>query len=72
LRFFLRQIAQGSAQIFADGAAHAAVVELNDLFPGVLHQDLVVDVLVAEFVFDDGDLLAVSLGEHPLQERGFA
>ena len=35
-------------------------------------QDLVVDVLLAELVLDDGDLLAVRLGQHALEQRGLA
>ena len=66
------QVAQGGAQVFADRAADAAVVELDDLLLAVLHQDLVVDVLVAEFVFDDGDLLAVGFAENALEQRGLA
>ena len=37
-----------------------------------LHQDLVVDVLLAELVLDHGDLLAVRLGQHALEQRGLA
>ena len=39
---------QGLAQVFADGAADAAVAHLDDLFVGLRHQDVVVDVLFAE------------------------
>ena len=66
------QVGQRGAQVFTDRAAHAAVVHLDDLLLGVGHQDLVVDVLLAEFVFDDGDLLAMCLGEHALEQRGLA
>ena len=66
------QVLQGGAQIVADGAADAAVAHLDDVFGGVGHQDLVVDVLFAELVFDDRDFLAVGLGEHALEQGGFA
>jgi hypothetical protein len=51
---------QGGAQVFADGAADAAIAHLDDLLAGVGHEDVVVDVLLAELVLDDGDLLAVA------------
>ncbi len=60
------------AQVLADRAADAAVAHLHDLFLGIRHQDVVVDVLLAEFVLDDGDLLAVRLGQHALEEGGLA
>jgi hypothetical protein len=66
------QVVQRGAQVFADRAADAAVVQLDDLLLGVLHQDLVVDVLVAELVLDHGDLLAVRFGQHALEQRGLA
>src|SRR6185369_15240164 len=72
LPLFLGQVGERRPEVLADRAADAAVVELDDLFLGVLDQDLVVDVLLAELVLDDGDLLAVRLGEHTLQERRFA
>jgi len=68
----VRQQRQRAAQVFADGAAHAAVAHLHDLFLGVGHQDLVVDVFGAELVFDHGDALPVRLGEHALEQRGLA
>jgi hypothetical protein len=36
------------------------------------HEDVVVDVLFAELVLDDRDLLAVGLGQDALEQRGFA
>jgi hypothetical protein len=63
---------QGFAQILADRAADAAVVHLDDVFLGVVDQDLVVDVFLAEFILDDGDLLAVRFGQHALEQRGLA
>ena len=68
----LGQVGQRGAQVLADRAADAAVVQLDDLLLAVVHQDLVVDVLLAELVLDDGDLLAVRLGEHALEQRGLA
>ena len=66
------QIAQGGAQVFTDGAADAAVAHLDDLLLLVGDQDLVVDVFFAEFVLDHGDLLAVRLGQHALEQRRLA
>ena len=37
---------QGHAQVFADGAADAAVAHLDDLLVGVAHQDVAVDVFL--------------------------
>ena len=68
----LGQVAQGGAQVFADGATHTAIAHLNDLLVGVGHQDLVVDVFFAKFVFNHGDFHAVGLGQHPLEQGGFA
>ena len=72
LAALLGQITQGGAQVFADGAAHAAVAHLDDLLVGVRHQDVVVDVFLAKLVLDDRNLLAVGLGEHALEQGGFS
>ena len=72
LALFLRQVGQRGAQVVADGAADAAIAHLDDVFGGVGHQDFVVDVLFAELVLDDGDLLAVGLGEHALEQGRLA
>jgi hypothetical protein len=69
---FLGQVLQRGAQVVADGAADAAVAHLDDVFLRVSHQDLVVDVHFAELVLDHRDLLAVGLGQHALEQRGFA
>jgi hypothetical protein len=68
----LGQVAQGGAQVFTDGAAHAAIAHLNDLLLGIGNQNFVVDVFFAELVFDHGDLHAMGLGQHPLEQGGFA
>ncbi len=72
LPLLLGQVGERGPQVLADGAADAAVVQLDDLLLAVLDQDLVVDVLLAELVLDDSDLLAVRLGEHTLQKRRLA
>ncbi len=63
---------QGLAQVLADRAADAAVVHLDDVFLGVVDQDLVVDVFLAELVLDHGDFLAVGFGQDALEQCGFA
>ena len=63
---------QSHAQVFADGAANAAVAHLDDLLIGIRDQDVVVDVLFAKLVLDHGNLLAVGLGQHALEQGGFA
>jgi hypothetical protein len=49
-----------------------AVAHLDDLLLRIGHEDVVVDVLFAELVLDDGDLLAVGFAEHPLEQGGLA
>ena len=63
---------QGFAQVLADRAADAAVAHLDDLLLGLGHQDVVVDVFLAELVLDHGDLLAVRFGQDALEQRGLA
>src|ERR1700730_916774 len=65
------EIAQDSNEISAHGATDAPVVHLEDLLLGVDHQ-LLVDADFAELVLDDGDPLAVTLGENAIQKRGLA
>ena len=67
-----RQQRQRVAQIVADGAADAAVAHLDDLLVGIGDQDVVVDVFLAKLVLDDGDLLAVRLGQDALEQGGLA
>ena len=66
------QVGQRGTQVFSDGAADAAVAHLDDLLLGVGHQDVVVDILFAELVFDDGDLLTVGFSQHPLEQGRLA
>ena len=72
LAALLGQRGQRRAQVLADRAADAAVAHLDDLLLGVGHEDVVVDVLLAELVLDDGDALAVRFGEHALEQRRLA
>ena len=69
---FCGQELQGGAQVFTDGAAHAAVVHLDDLLIGVRDQDFVVDVFFTELVFNDGNFLAMGFGQDALEQGGFA
>jgi len=69
---FRRQIAEHARQIAANRAADAAVAHLDNLFVRVLHEDLVVDVLFAELVFDHGDFHAVLFIQDALEQGGFA
>src|SRR5690606_22226138 len=66
------QIAQRADQIAAHGAADTAVAQLDDLFFAVLDQQVVVDVFFAEFVFDDGNALAVEFRQDAAQQGGLA
>ena len=58
-------------QVAAHGAADAAVVHLEHFFVGV-DDELVVDADLAEFVDDDGEFLAVRLGQNAVEQRGLA
>jgi len=62
---------QGGAQVFSNGATHAAIAHLDNLLLGVADQDVVVNVFFAKLVFNDGDFLAMGLGQHPLEQSGF-
>ena len=72
LAFFFRQVLQGGSQIFANSAADAAVVHLDDLLLDIHDKDIAVDIFFAELVFDHGDLLAVRFGQHAFEQRCFA
>ena len=72
LALFGCQQLQRFAQVFPDGATNATIAHLNDLFLGIGHQDVVVDVFFAKFIFNDGNFLAVGLLQHTLEQRGFA
>jgi hypothetical protein len=68
LRFLAASSLQRFAQVFADRAADAAVAHLDDLLLRLGHQDVAVDVLLAELVLDDGDLLAVGFGQDAFEQ----
>ncbi len=67
----LHQVAEDADEVAADGAADAAVVHLEDLFLGA-DDELLIDADLAELVLDDGDALAVLLGEDVVEQRGLA
>src|SRR6516225_5875920 len=58
-------------EIAAHGAADAAVVHLEYFFVGT-DDEIVVDADLAEFVDDDGVLLAVRLRQNAVEQRGLA
>ena len=72
LAFFCSEQLQRFAEIFAYRAANATIIHLDDVFLGVIDEDFVVDVFLAKFVFNDGNLLAVGFCQHALEQRGFA
>ena len=47
----LGEVGERRAQVLADRAADAAVVHLHDLFGGFGDEDVVVDVLLSQFLF---------------------
>ncbi len=67
----LHQLAEDADQIAADRAADAAVRRLEDFFfrPD---DDLMIDADLTELVLDDGNPLAVLLGQNSIQQRGLA
>ncbi len=65
------QVAEDADEVAAHGAADAAVVHLEDFFLGADDQ-LLIDADLAELVLDDGDALAVLLGEDVVEQRGLA
>ena len=69
---FLGQVSQRGAQVFADGAADAAVAHLDDLLGGVGHQNVAVNVFFAKLVFDDGNFLAMRFAQDTLEHGGLA
>ena len=71
LALLSRQGLQSSPQIFPNGAANAPIAHLNDLLIGVRHQNVVVNVLFAKLIFNDGNLLTMCLREHSFKQRGF-
>ena len=66
------QISENLGQVAADRAADAAVVHVHNLFPVRLNKQIRVDVLLAEFIFDNGDLVVVVLAEDAIQQRRLA
>src|SRR5690606_41241390 len=67
-----RQALQRRAKTVSIGAADAAIAHLAAAFLGVSHQNFVVDVLFTALVFAHRDLLTMGLGQHPLEQCGFA
>jgi hypothetical protein len=67
----LHELAQHADQIAAHRAADTAVGGFEDLLFGPDHE-LMVDAHFAELVLDDGNTLAVSFGENPVEQRRLA
>ena len=72
LTLFGGQQLQRFAQVFAYRAADAAIVHLDDVLVGVVHQNFVVDVFFTELVFNHGNFLSMRLCQHTLEQSGFA
>jgi hypothetical protein len=70
--FFGGQLLQGGAQVFSNGATDTTVAHLNDLFLGLGDQNVIVDVLFSELVFNDSDFLAMGFRQDTLEQGGFA
>ncbi|ABA50312.1 hypothetical protein BURPS1710b_0388 [Burkholderia pseudomallei 1710b] len=69
---FRGEVGERAREVAANRAADAAVAHLDDLLGRILDEDLVVDVLFAELVFDHGDLHAVLFVQDALEQRGLA
>ena len=63
---------QGFAQVLTNRTANAAIAHLDDVFLGVIHQNFVVDVFFAKFIFDDRDFLTVGFSQNAFEQGGFA
>ena len=70
LAFALCEVLQGGAQILTDGATHATVAHLNDVFSDVTHQNIAVNIFLTELVLDNGNFVAMGLTQNALQKRG--
>ena len=70
--FLLYQFTECHDQVATHGAADAAIVHLNDLFIAVLHQDFIVDVFLAELIFDHGNFVAMPLMQNTINQGGFS
>ena len=69
---FLGQIGERGAQVFADGAAHAAIAHLNNLLLALQEQDVVVNIFFAELIFNDRNLLPMGFRQHAFEQGGFS
>ena len=68
----LAQIGQRAHEVTAYGAADAAIGQLDDFLVLILHQQIVVDALGPELVFNHGNALAVVFGQNTFEQRRFA
>ena len=66
------QVEQGAHQVATHGAAHAAVGQFDDFFFLILNEQVVIDALGSEFIFDHRDTLSVVLRQDAFQERRFS
>ena len=71
LALALQQVADDADQIAAHGAANTPIVHFEDFFVGI-HDELVVDADVAEFVDDDRVFAAMLLGKQAVEQRRLA
>ncbi len=67
----MRQRNQSDDQVATHGAADAVVVHFGNLFAAILHQDFLVDILLAELVFTYGNLVAVLLLQDAVERSSF-
>jgi len=70
-RAFSRELRDLDEKVFPQRAANAAVAHLDDLFIAVTDENFIVDVFFAEFVFNDGDFVTVSLMQNAIEQRCF-
>jgi len=68
----VREVPENADQVAAHLAADAAVVHLDDLLVLVLHEQLVVDAGLAEFVLDHRDAVAVLVAQDAVEQRCLA
>jgi hypothetical protein len=68
---FFEQVAEALDQVFADAAAEAAIVQLENFLVGADDQ-LVVYARLAEFIDDDGAMVTVVLGQQMAEQSRLA
>jgi hypothetical protein len=68
----LYQLTECDDQIAAHSATDITIVHFDDLFIAVLNQNFIVDIFLAEFIFDHGDFIAVVFLQYAIEQGRFS